>query len=405
MPYTKAADRTYLNQFIPQSLLHLTQTKKIKYKNVNLKTDFIIHMINMCICKYYFTKKEIIEKEITIPLSSLILKDIYGVKYKHYMDYLINVLNFIYMDKNYYNGGTSGGRCRRYKIKWNYLINITRVKIYDTILLNKYKKEHLIESTTKHANSPIHIDVRKKVVNDLYTVELDYNSSIKLLDELKVNGLDQHKYYKNWITLKKLEAGEIFYKFDEYGRLHTNFTTLKREIRKNFIKINSEDVYEFDIPNSQPLFLAVLIKKTLPLKQLINAEFQKYFDLVNNGLIYEYLMKKCSIKKREDVKDMMYKVLFGKNGEVAKQNKMFASIFPDVFNFIVTYKIKNSNHKSVSHDLQKMESEFIFNSVIKRIIDTNPEIPLFTIHDSIVVPLKYKKTVQTIFDYYKRNLL
>ena len=127
------------------------------------------------------------------------------------------------------------------------------------------------------------------------------------------------------------------------------------------------------------------------------------FELVNNGLIYEEFMNKCDIENRNEAKIMMYKVLFGINGSLRKYNKMFYSVFPTVYDFILKYKKDKKNYKSLSYSLQNLESEFIFNKVINHIIESNPEIKLFTVHDSLCFPLKYKETVTNIFDYYKRK--
>ena len=187
--------------------------------------------------------------------------------------------------------------------------------------------------------------------------------------------------------------------------MHTNYTILKREIRKNHLTIDGQSLSEVDLSNSQPLFLAVLMKQKLSPTKLVNHEITRYFELVSNGLIYEELMNKCDIKDRNEAKIMMYKVLFGTNGTSRKYNRMFNSVFPTVYSFILKYKKDNDNYKSLSHALQNLESNFIFDKVVNHIMKTNPEIKLFTVHDSLCFPLKYKEIVTNIFDFHKRNLL
>lgn len=396
-------EKTELLQFIPSQLLYLKKTKKITHKNINLKTDYLINIIHRSLTNYYNNKKETIDKEIKFQLSSIILKKKYGVYYNYYIDYLRSI-DFLIMTTDYYNGGNTG-KARTYKLHYKYLTDITRIKIYDRVLLKKYNHENLIAAFTTYVKSPIPIPIRKKLVNDLYYIELDYNESVKYLNKLKKDGLNPYKYNKNLMALEDINDRQLYFKFDEYGRFHTNFTTLKKDIRKNFLKIDGEDLVEIDISNSQPLFLAHLMKKTLTIKELINPEFSKYFDLVEKGLLYEEIMDKSGINCREDVKIIMYRVLFGRNGEVATENKIFSSIFPEVFSFIKKYKKDRNNHKSLSHKLQQLESEFIFNNVISYIMNTHPEIKLFTVHDSINVPLKYKEIVKDIFNYYQRKIL
>lgn len=54
-------------------------------------------------------------------------------------------------------------------------------------------------------------------------------------------------YNRNKYSIECINDKHIFYHFDKYGRLHTNFTILKSFIRKNCLLIDNEETYEFDI--------------------------------------------------------------------------------------------------------------------------------------------------------------
>jgi len=45
-----------------------------------------------------------------------------------------------------------------------------------------------------------------------------------------------------------------------------------------------------------------------------------------------------------------------------------------------------------------MESEIIFNKIIKTLTIINPEINVVTIHDSIIVPKQHKELVENVFN-------
>jgi hypothetical protein len=398
--YNKSVEKGYLMQFLPKNFEYLTKSKKIEYKGINLKTDYLINIINEMIKKYYFSKDDTIDNEIKFNLSSTILRINYGHRYNYYIDYLIEK-DFIILVSDYH----AGTKARTYRIDRRFLIYMKKVLISDKTILKKNSKEYLKKRYISLNKSPIPLEIRKKLVDDLYDVKVDYDSAINYINELKSSKeLSYPKYWKNYMSLEQLNNENIFFKFDEYGRMHTNFTILKRDIRKNFLKIDGEEITEIDLKNSQPLFLSVLMKKILPASKLINPEITRYFELVKNGLIYEELMNKCDIKDRNEAKIMMYKVLFGVNGDTKKYNKMFHSIFPTVYKFIKDYKKSKNNYKTLSHSLQNLESNFIFNNVINHIMKSNPEIKIFTIHDSICFPLKYRETVINIFKYYERNL-
>ena len=66
-------------------------------------------------------------------------------------------------------------------------------------------------------------------------------------------------------------------------------------------------------------------------------------------------------------------------------------------NFIKLYKKEHGDYKILAYDLQKAESNLIFNKMIKTIMNLHPEIKIITIHDSIVVQKKYRDIVNNIF--------
>lgn len=394
-------ERTYLHQFIPNKYLYLTKVKKIDFKGVNLKTDYLINIINELILKYYFHKEDLNDKEITFNMWSALLKKKYGGKYNYYIQYLLDS-EFMYMVSDYY----SGKKARTYKLNTKDIIFIKRCKVNDKILMKKSSKDFLKKTFINFTNSPIPLNIREKMVNDLYKVQLNIEGSKTMLSKMRDDEtLSYNKYMKNYMSVDNIGIGNMFFKFDEYGRMHTNFTVLKKELRQEFITIDGIETEEIDLSNSQPLFLTVIMKENMTNTALFSREVSRYIELVQNGLIYEELIYKCGLDNRKDAKMMMYKVLFGQNTDSRKENKLFKSIFPTVFAFIKDYKSVNDDYKSLSHELQLLESDFIFNKVINHLIKSNPDIPVFTIHDSISFPKTYKNEVREVFDYYKRKIL
>jgi hypothetical protein len=221
------------------------------------------------------------------------------------------------------------------------------------------------------------------MINDLDNVELDCECAIKYLNSIKDN-ISIDSYLKNSISISHIYTNDIYYKFDCYGRMHTNFTTLKRHIRKNYLTIHNEPVFEIDIKNSQPFFLAILMKNYYNNNKIPDG-IKYYIDLVFNGLFYEDFLNNINDKKidREDVKKYTYKVLFGKNIN-NKINLLFKKHYPIVFDFILQYKEELKDYKKLSHKLQRLESDFIYNKVINDIMILYPDITLITVHDSII---------------------
>jgi len=388
-------------QFLPENFSYLTKSKTVSYKNINLKTAYLINIIHELILKFYFTNRNYLDaepnKDIQFNLWSSILRKKYGMYYNYYMDYLIEN-KFIEMVSDYY----VGKKAKTYKINQLDLNNIKRVQIIDNILAKKNSKEYLMQTMTGYCNSPINLKLRKRLVDDLYHVQIDYDKAYSYLNDLKdKSSIELNKYYKNLHSIDSIKSNYLFFKFDEYGRLHTNYTILKKEIRQRYLKINNDDVTEIDIGNSQPLFLALLVQDELDPS---DPEISNYIWLAQQGLFYEYIISKFQKLNRKDVKLLTYKVLFGHNGINSIENKIFENLFPKIYSYIIEYKSLNENYKSMSHILQKMESDFIFGKVCTEIYEKIPDINLITIHDSLIFPVKYEKEVKSIFERNKKDL-
>ena len=391
----------YLYQFIPKKFEYLTKTKVVDYKDVNLKTAYLINIIHELILKFYFSSRNYVDiipnDEIKFNLWSSILRKKYGMHYNLYMEYLIDV-DFITMTSDYY----VGKKAKTYKINPFEIESIKKVKTNDAILSKKNTKEYLMQSITEYCNSPINPKLRKKLVDDLYHVQIDYDKSLDYLNDLKSKGnIEINKYYKNLHSIDSIKSSNLFFKFDEYGRFHTNFTILKREIRQKYLKIDNEDICEIDISNSQPLFLALLLKEEM---DSTDNEISNYIWISKQGLFYDHIISNFNNLTRGDAKLLTYKVLFGHNGINSTENKIFESLFPKIYSYIIEYKKLHENYKCMAHTLQKKESDFIFGKVITEIYEKIPDIKLITVHDSILYPCKYDKKVKEIFDRNKKEL-
>ena len=384
--YKRVEDKTFTLQFLPECLYHIENIKTINYKETKLKTDYLIDIIHSLILKYYF------KKENRFAINATVLKDKYGYLYNYYINYLIDN-NIIALMTQYQTGVTS----RIYSLDDDiFKSKIKRYKNYDKVLLRKYKGKfvEMVGSSIGEKESLIDIDVKEKLVSDLFSVNIEFDRAIFFLDSLKYQDYDI--YNRNVYSVECINNKHIFYHFDAYGRMHTNYTILKSFIRKNCLMIDGEETCELDISNSQPLFLSKIIRDS-GTKWVDQNEFELFSYLVESGGYYEYMMSKSKFDKNT-IKKMTYKVLFGRNRSNNKCDILFESNFPTIHNFIKLYKKEFSNYKILAYDLQKMESNLIFNNIIKTIINIYPDIKIITIHDSIVFPVKYREIVKSIFN-------
>lgn len=384
-----------LHRFIPKEYLYLLNDKKIEYNNINLKTDYLIDIMHELILKYLFTN------ELKFNLWSKILRNKYGKYYSHYIQYLVDY-KFMFFVSNYY----VSKKAKTYKLNITDL-DITRCKINDNILIKKYNNNNIIKSFIYYGNNSIDNDLKKKMIEDLYKVDIDYTGSLKYLNILKDSKeINLNQYYKNLNSIESINNKQFYYIFDDFGRFHTNFTILKKYIRQNFLTINGNILKEVDVKNSQPYFFGVFLKKEIG-ENNFNNDVKYYIDAVKNGLIYNIFCDKYPniIKDRNQAKIMLYKVLFGRNYDNKIENILFKNIFPTVYDYIKEFKSYNESYKELSHELQLLESNFIFNDVCKTIKKLYPHINIITIHDSILFEEKYINEVELIFNNKLSTLL
>jgi hypothetical protein len=371
-------------QFLPSSIESISKNKNFFYKEEKLKSAYLVDIVHNLILKYYF------KKENRFNLMASILKEKYGYLYNYYMDYLVEKGVIVLISKH-----QKGKSSRIYSINEFILRGkIIRYNNYDKVLLKKYKsKVSQIEEESSEI-SLIDKDIKLKLINDLFSVEVEFDRSIFYLDTLKEDDIDI--YNRNRYSVECINDKHIFYHFDNYGRMHTNFTILKSFIRKNCLLIDGEETHEIDIKNSQPLFLTKLIQDSGS-KWVDDEEFSLFKELTITGKYYNYVMDSIGSSDRPLVKEMTYKVLFGRNGSNSKADKIFSSLFPTIHNFIKLYKKENGDYKILAYELQKAESSLIFNKIIRQIMTLYPDIKLITVHDSIIIPRKYKDSVWAIF--------
>jgi hypothetical protein len=305
------------------------------------------------------------------------------------MDYLVenNILTLV-------KKHLKGKNARIYKLNDDVIKGqITRFKNQDRTLLKKYKNSVSAISKGDFTNNKIEPEIKRKLVEDLFFVEIDYSRSIFFLDSTIQNS---DIYQRNKYSVECINDKHIFYHFDNYGRMHTNFTILKSFLRKNCLLIGGEETFEIDIKNSQPLFLSKLIESH-GLEIVDPQEFELFKYLTKYGKFYDYLMNDEKISDKKLIKECVYKVFFGRNYP-NKYDKLFENKFPTIYTFIKYYKKTNGGYKILSYDLQNLESNFVFNKVVKEIFHTDPNIHLITVHDSIICSKKYRSVVEQIFN-------
>ena len=147
------------------------------------------------------------------------------------------------------------------------------------------------------------------------------------------------------------------------------------------------------------------------LEEIDILEVDRFRDLTSKGNMYEKIIDMVRDKTgktidRKKAKEMLFTVFFSKNSffkeGVAWLKRLFAAEYPYVYGLFDLIKtefegIAEEQHGRLACLLQSIESEIILNRVCKRIWkEGNQQVPIFTIHDSIVTTVGNEKFVAKI---------
>jgi hypothetical protein len=235
--------------------------------------------------------------------------------------------------------------------------------------------------------------------------------------------------------------------FCRYGRIHTVVTRLHRKLRP-FLHVDGEPVVNIDIANSQPLMVALLLTQYrraggrffnmhtfgtdaetlyLPLSPAEPNAFahagsnstQKnthriggcvgwggvpaglasdealYVRLCEGGELYEYLRQAAGlqhVQQRAFKKRCFHDVFYGRNSVYTALTAAFEREFPNVW--AVIRAAKRKDHAHLARMMQTYESSLMINRVCRRLMDEYPDIPVITLHDSILTTAAHVETVQ-----------
>lgn len=363
--------------------------------------------------------------------------------YKKYLDYLLEN-SIIRTDMKY----IVGEKCFGYLINGysSHKATVISIPIQSSVIKknrakeNKEFKDKLKKTAkkypylTKWFNSNLQIDVdgATKKAEELFP---EQTGSIRGTTKGKPSIWNRRM--KAIYSIHKFSKQEFYYSVDDnVGRFHSNLTNIKRELR-SFITYDGQKLVNIDIKNSQPLLSTILLNKdfydknsrilnifNIPsslqllsnsstsysstiitlVKTLQKSDSQsiaEYVDIVNTGEFYQKVSEKLYPKAdfmKPKMKEMIFTVFFSRNSFIrlpeAKSKIDFRDNFPQIYEIFRILKVKN--HRALAHILQRIESELIVQKVSKRISVERPELPIFTIHDSVATTVGNEDYVSSI---------
>lgn len=366
-----------------------------------------------------------------VPLNAKMLKQRVH-NYNEYMDYLIkhNIIER--------NGYIPGEKSFGYRFTEKYFsMPVTIVEI---------KKRPLIKSIKAESNYERNMRVKYDYLHRWFNEDfkIDFEPAVEKLELIKLEEILRCKwnpflkFNSNMVNAMRMRDHDYNFRIDEKaGRLHTNLTSLKKQIRP-YLTYDGTPLASIDIVCAQPTLLLTLFDPKFyeksengricynDIRGSIREEidFNEVWKHINSGYVdfelfkedvmndfYESFKKKIEkqIGKydlvRDDLKVAVYKVLYSENEYFDQKRawlkRIFCEIYPGVYNTLCAFKTKGVGALPIL--LQNLEAQVVLDRVAKTISKMNPRMPIFTIHDSIVVPATEVEWCNDIFkkEYYK----
>ena len=277
-----------------------------------------------------------------------------------------------------------GSKCLGYKLDPELSrTRHARITVTDPILAGK-----IARSRAEHSRSlrPVH----GHLLGHLRSVWIDLDAAI---EAIQGGGHDPI----NATAARIIAAGDFHLSVCDYGRVHTNLTNLKSDLRKH-LRVDGEPLVNLDIRNSQPLVFAALLKEHFGSKAgRIPADVLRYVELVQAGTFYDHLMAEAGIDptKRDAFKRNLFaRIFFCKSDPATTEARAFGDCFPGVYRVI--RDLKSADYKALSHMLQRRESSLMIGGVASRCMEEIPHAFITTIHDSILCQPRHADAIRSI---------
>jgi choline kinase len=382
-----------------------------------------------------------------IPICSELIKNIKG--YAKYISFLKEKGFIIESYKNY---STSSGKCKSFRLGGTYMNHVIDYQLitdntYFIKKLNEFKLDRMKTADDKC------LHLTKWLNPDL--LEIDYDKAIKYTqDNYKGTG-NIRKKNKRIFAIKSIHNKSWTYSREgNDNRLHSILTSLPKDLRC-YVKYNNESLISFDIKNSQPFIYASILNQVINYKinlikcfinntnhmlytsimcdlfrdtlnskeiqvfinQVLEGTFyETYGDILyNEAIISENVNNECYIinvtktptqfkreplkfnSRRNVAKHIILKTLFSSKDYHSDIINIFKKHYSEVYK--VTQIIKGTSEAKNFFPilLQNIEADCVLDYCTDKMAKHYPEMPLFTIHDSIITTSEYQSILEEEF--------
>ena len=274
------------------------------------------------------------------------------------------------------------------------------VFIYDPKLYKKIRARRIDQSS---------IEALPKLYEYLTKISLDGDHAFEILE-----GFKGHRRSFNERKVEAILERRFYFNRDKkVVRLHTSVVGLKRELRQA-LRYDGQELINVDIKNSQPFFSVALltahayevlgVAKILKnydseidlgyIENRLDSYDSTYIKSVLAGELYDNLASELQIERRK-AKNLVFDILFSPPKWTFPNKDLFINHFPQEWDLFAT--INSRFHKTAKQGrkdsdqsntlaltLQRIESKVFLDHIVPRILESHPELPIWTLHDSIM---------------------
>lgn len=352
--------------------------------------------------------------------------------YKAYLEYL-QVVEVIKCNNHYRDG-----KSKCYKLLPKYQTFLKAVVITNRTVKGHLKKENrLLPSFKKkyyYLVKWFNEGLQMEASVALEFIKQDYqrkqaNPDLRDYDKQK----NKYKkplvqYNRAFLNIDEILNGRFRCQVDtNVSRFHSSLTNMRSTLR-HCLTYEGKELVSIDIKNSQPYLSTLLLNPLfwnakegqvkLNIKNIRNnninkvfniedynsyimylksnethacIDIQQYLEAVTQGQFYELFMEELSdqlgdaFSDRGTVKTSLFQVLYSSNRFIGQKDaapkRVFKDLYPTVYKLFKLIKKKDKSNLPCL--LQMIESHLMINVISKRIAKERPDLPIFTIHDSI----------------------
>jgi len=320
---------------------------------------------------------------------------------------------------------------------------------YGTMYSSKLTSRVLLKRLEKCAEERKKVQLDDPVVRDAHDnvkhFHIDRGRARRALEKDGVKGKNLDRELKKVDRFNDTGSKtSLFVVRDDYGRVHTNVTQMKKCVRQHAMDCDGKPVGSVDIKSSQGAFLGYILEACLRGdrcvlgrnresfidmeagvpdgigREALTREYMEYRKLLEGRGLYEFFAREmsedCDLEieldeagskpidwendGREVAKKAFLSTLFAgiELGENANPTwkacrRVWEERWPRLLQLVNW--LKRDNYRAMAYELQRMESTFVFDHVVPRIRE---EIgcPYCTVHDEIIVPAEHVASVEEI---------